>query len=504
MVLGKRRTKATSLTVFLVFFLLALTATSLVASFPARGPGQLGRPEVPSPSSQRVAAVRAPSSGQLEIKWVSQTYLYWSPLAAVADVDGDGRPEILVDSEYSFYCLSGTGEVKWYRYGGGYESLTPAVGDIDGDGKMEIIVAHDSYNRIYCMSGSGFTKWTDQSSARFVSCSPTVADIHQNGRPVILVGSSPISPTSCMLYCINGSDVVEWVYPTGGSISSSPTVADVQGDGRLEILVTGANETFCLSDVGGSIWNFTAPGGAWYSPAVADVDGDGKKEVIVGYENGNVYCLNASGGLKWTYSTGDIISLSSVSVADIDEDGRSEIFFSTIGGVVYCLEGNGSLKWNYSPVGGVYGPVIAADVDLDNDLEIVFGTLYRSLERGGVVYCLDSSGGVEFTYGTGYDELVNPFVVSDVDLDGKPEVIVPANGLIYCLSVFVEQQAPIVGPVLLILVGFAATLILMTSIVVVRRGGSAVASTVAGSARGARRRRRRPATTDSPSHAFVS
>jgi outer membrane protein assembly factor BamB len=284
---------------------------------------------------------------------------------------------------------------------------------------------------------------------------------------------------------MDGSGGVKWSYATGATISSSSTVADVQGDGKLEVVVSGSNKTYCLNAAGASVWNFTSAGRTRFSPAVADVDGDGRKEVVVGWSDGSVYCLNASGILKWSYQTGYEEYLSYSSVADLDGDGRPEIVFSSGGKTIYCLDGSGDLKWSHPIDASVSHPPTLANVDMDNDLEIVFGTSdgYSSGQwvNGGIVYCLNGSGVTEWTYATG-DSIYNPPVVADIDLDGNPEVVVLVGSLAYCLTAFPAPQVLIPGSVAIVLVGLVSALIAMTAVTMVRRNR--------GVRTGSRRRRR--------------
>src|SRR5205823_8398441 len=63
---------------------------------------------------------------------------------AIADVDGDGRPEVLQSSamyDLRAYGLGGLAPASWPKFTGGWSVMTPAVGDFDNDGKVELALA---------------------------------------------------------------------------------------------------------------------------------------------------------------------------------------------------------------------------------------------------------------------------------------------------------------------------------------------------------------------------
>ena len=61
---------------------------------------------------------------------------------AIADVTGDGAPDILQPADsgamHGWDGVSGQNATGWPKWTGGWGLFTPAVGDIDGDGKVEV------------------------------------------------------------------------------------------------------------------------------------------------------------------------------------------------------------------------------------------------------------------------------------------------------------------------------------------------------------------------------
>jgi outer membrane protein assembly factor BamB len=184
-----------------------------------------------------------------------------------------------------------------------------------------------------------------------------------------------------------------WRYATPGAVESSPTVV---GD-RVYVGSDDGN-VYCLNvSTGIRIWNRTiGPQSAQYvsSPAV---DGG---IVYVGSYTGMVYGLNASDGVQvWNFTTGDRVYSSPAAV-----DGR--VFIGAYdGNGVYCLNGSTGVKlWNHATGGQVWSsPAVFED-------RVYVG----SIQDHGV-YCLNASDGTGiWNYTTGGAVWSSPAVA-----DGK-------------------------------------------------------------------------------------
>jgi len=63
---------------------------------------------------------------------------------AIADVNGDGLPDVLQSSamyDLRAYSLGGAAPLGWPKFTGGWSVSTPGVGDLDGDGRLDVALS---------------------------------------------------------------------------------------------------------------------------------------------------------------------------------------------------------------------------------------------------------------------------------------------------------------------------------------------------------------------------
>ena len=183
----------------------------------------------------------------------------------VADVNGDGKPDLLVANNCfsSSSCVNGTVGVLLgngdgtfqtaVTYGsGGYETLSLAVGDLNGDGKPDLVVANECASSTNCVNGTvgvllgngdgTFQTAVTYGSGGYDTLSLAVGDVNGDGKPDLVVANCG--------YCGTGNDSVGVLlgngdgtfqtavpYDSGGSTSRSVAVGDVNGDGKPDLVV---------------------------------------------------------------------------------------------------------------------------------------------------------------------------------------------------------------------------------------------------------------------------
>jgi outer membrane protein assembly factor BamB len=384
----------------------------------------------------------------------------------VADLFGNGRLEVLVgsggfnplDPQYTkvragVTCLNGTSGSKIWDYNTTYDDCfsSPVVADLNGDGKKEVIAV--SYDGTYCLNGmTGDKLWSYPTGCGYSS--PVVADLFGNGKMEVLVAAFWNS-----LYCLDGTTGNMLWFSTTGYNDYSPTLADLFGDGKLEVLVGSRDGgVYCFDGkTGDKLWNFTAEIGDSHlsyrnditsSPLAADLFGDGKEEVLVGSMDYSAYYLNgATGNTIWKYKTGDQVPCSPVA-ADLLGDGKKEVLVGSQDGNVYCLDGmTGDKLWNCT-TGAVYTSPVVVYGPEGGTLALVGADSLVA----GLYFINGGTGELVLMYPTG-GTLTSPPVVADVLGNGEKEVLVgveiastfgtagrsltsspSACGAIYCIS----------------------------------------------------------------------
>ncbi len=381
----------------------------------------------------------------------------WYASPAVADLDKDGKPEVLWGG-YTLMVVTGTnGALKWHTTQTGRLWPGIVVADLDHNGSLEVVTANgNGYIDVYNANGSPVGGWHIQPTGTSNELrSLAVSDIDNNG-DLEIVACSTRPDNQWFVYEHNGTLRPGWPQMTdsdtngyaAGCFNENVGVADIDNDGKGEII--GPNDTHYAAafhddgtpvransiygQVGGlnKPWarvglhvDYTVdlrgyancgvehrPNMANSAPTIADVNGDGTLEIII---VGNVYncgtdpytdlyempfILNAD-RTRWKDATNDwtAIPVPDAHAAPLSED--------------YNVIEN-----------SVPNPVVV-DLDGDGRKEI----LYPSYDGRVHAYWLDKTEHGSWPFQVDHHETegfyrfaTEPIVV-DLDNDGKAEVI---------------------------------------------------------------------------------
>jgi len=379
----------------------------------------------------------------------------------VADLDGDGNADLLVQHGEQLSAFSSEGKrLKGWPVSpaslngapagqpaapiGGTLVGMPAAGDVDGDRKGEIalcLATPDGAARLVVLRVDGSLQpGFPLTLARGVSVGPSLADVNADGVLDVVAGTRDgalwvvtgrAKPVNGFPVSI-GSEVSSTI--SFGRLANGAAPALVAGtlDGRLHAVLSDGTRArgFPVKS------EFTISG----APALADIDDDGEHEVIFSSQDYKVYAVNADGSPVPGFPVNAGYRIyGGPAVGDVDGDGNPDIVVGAYNGEVYAWSAAGKQLAGFPVSAGakLSMPVLLADTDRDRRDEIF-------VANGDQVYGWRGNGKAldDFPLRAPGEQLAPP-ALADFVRDPTVELVYGASGELH--AVRMERQGELPG-----------------------------------------------------------
>jgi hypothetical protein len=244
---------------------------------------------------------------------------------AIADLDGDGTPELLaferslaIDpgqiSDRRVVAFSADGSLHWVSdtavasEGGG----ALALADLDADGSPEILAPE------HVLTADGELLWAPPEPP-LANSVPVAADLDLDGRLEVLFGGS--------VYDSDGELLLELQLPGGQKNTGMAAIANFDADEHPEIYVQSNKHRIFEHD---GTDKAECPGGGSHPVAIEDLDGDGQAEILTAHASWfQALAIVGDGCITlWSSKIDDPDSSSSGTAFDLLADGSAEAIYA--------------------------------------------------------------------------------------------------------------------------------------------------------------------------------
>lgn len=344
---------------------------------------------------------------------------------AIADIDGDGKPEVVFGTYFRdrhLYALNGEdGSLCWKHLSDqGPMDASVLIADHDGDGTLEILSADSSSGRIFCLDGQGRLVWVFK-LPNSTDSPPSIADLTGDGRLDIVAGSMWMGDGVGAVTSFDAiTREVHWTARVPGCVQSEPVLVELDDEEGLDVVVTswrGDRSVHALSGkTGDPIWRFETAGdgesmGMYHGVSV--LDDLAEPRLVIGTTEGDVYCLDRNGNELWSTHFDEYL-FAPTTAADLDGDGALEL--CVIGRSLHLLRAtDGEELWKRDYTQTCARGIAIADVNGNGSPDLVFavGTVLFALSGDGAEICRIDLGQKDDPYAN-----IGGVLLSDLDGDG--------------------------------------------------------------------------------------
>ena len=408
----------------------------------------------------------------LPVDWEHIGPDYTQGATAIADLNGDGKPDIaLVSTGASVFLGNGDGTFQAEAYyDAGNTPQSVATADLDRDGKPDLAITNDK--GVSVLRGKGRGTFEAALAYAPVATSVTTGDLNGDGQADLVVTGAPtLSGATVSILLGNGDGTFQAAaHYRAGSNANWSVIADLNGDGKQDVAVANAGRpgaadvgdvTVLLGNGDGTLRAAVHYKVGHYPTSIVagDFNADGKMDLAVAstgttHDWGGVYVLLGHGdgtfeapgaarppqnAFLWEYP-----KPASLAIGDLNADGKPDLVVGDIGDVnlltnpqylFFLGNGDGTFSGvgNYQPNRpdlprpiGEYDawtgrwPAAIGDLNGDGNADLALG------DRAGKVAVLLGNGDGTFQDAVEFDSGVFPgsVAIGDLNADGKADIAV--------------------------------------------------------------------------------
>jgi hypothetical protein len=416
---------------------------------------------------------------------------------AAQDLDGDGRPDLVVtssgDATASVLIDTTAAGAITATFAGqlpvttGAGPSAVAIADLNGDGRPDLAVADATDNSVSLLLSTSLPSTAPAFAPAFnVSTvrNPqgiAILDVNNDGAADLVVTSQDANDVEVFEgRMLPGAATLSFTDATVFAAGGTPrdlAIADLDCDGRLDLVVANQSGTsFSMfhndTPVGHALafrpeFDISAGGaGPPDSIALADLDGDGKLDLIVSDgsmigESGEVFVfhnMTAPGAAQPSFTASPHISGTvggdpiQIAVLDLNGDGRSDVLVCNnalladqdgnvpTGGTLAVMPSGGDETFERTLANNPFG-IALGDVNLDGRADIL------SMPGSDFMVILNTTpiGSTQLSFGAETDittpvQSLTSLTVGDFNGDGRPDVAVTDSSNV--VSVAIDTTAP--------------------------------------------------------------
>lgn len=363
---------------------------------------------------------------------------------ALADVDGDGKREVVTVQWQPGEMLSSTGQpLRQFPIDNPTHPLAnpspPSVARLSPGGEPLILFGAPA-GYVYAYDRNGKLHWRTEVGGEII-------DGVAVGRITAGQDSSVVASWEGGVAAIDAQGRTLWQKDVPAPRGANPVLVDLDGDGRLEVVLNaGAGIVALKGDTGAVLWQYTVPGAQFVTPAAGEFVRGGKPRIITADEAETVYALDENGRLIWRqdhiYGPWEVpeqieqyAEACELGLADLEGQGERQVVVTMKSGDTLGLTARGERLWRFVSHERKVGTSLArgghlgfADMDGDGKLEVIVS------QQDSYVYVLDGQGRPKWTYRAYFWYHSTPSI-ADLQNNGELNIVFtcPEEGGTYAL-----------------------------------------------------------------------